>query len=109
MKFSVKKSDKKGKKFMAIFDCPKCNKKKIIHFGAEGMSDFTLHGDPKRKERYLKRHKKNENWNNPLTAGALSRWILWNKKTLKASIEDFVNRFKLNEKCLKSLMDKCKK
>lgn len=108
MKFSIKKSTKKGKKFMAIFDCPKCKKKKIVHFGAEGMSDFTKHKDPKRKERYLKRHMKNENWNNPLTAGALSRWILWNKPTLKASIDDFVNRFKLNETCLKSLMDKCK-
>ena len=67
------------------------------------MSDFTKHKDPERKERYLKRHKKNENWNNPLTAGALSRWILWNKPTLKASIEDFENRFKLKKKCLKEL------
>ena len=104
MKFSVKKSNKKGKILMAIFDCPKCNVKKIIHFGASGMSDFTKHKDPQRKERYLKRHKKNENWNNPLTAGALSRWILWNKPTLKASIEDFENRFKLKSKCLKELV-----
>ena len=72
------------------------------------MSDFTKNKDPKRKERYLKRHMKNEDWNNPLTAGALSRWILWNKPTLKASIEDFENRFKLKSKCLKELSKKCK-
>ena len=93
---------------MAIFDCPKCNVKKVIHFGAAGMSDFTKHRDPKRKERYLKRHQAREDWNNPLTAGALSRWILWNKETLKASIEDFENRFKLKSKCLKELSKKCK-
>ena len=72
------------------------------------MSDFTKHRDPKRKERYLKRHQAREDWNNPLTAGALSRWILWNKETLKASIEDFENRFKLKSKCLKELSKKCK-
>lgn len=90
MKVVIKPSNKKGKKFMAIFD-----DKKTIHFGASGMSDFTKHKDPKRKERYLKRHKANENWNNPKTAGALSRWILWNKPSLQASIKDYKTRFKL--------------
>ena len=93
MKVDIKKSTKKGKKFMAIFDCD--GNIKTIHFGAEGMSDFTKNKDPKRKERYLKRHKPRENWNDPETAGALSRWILWNKPTLKASINDFKKRFKL--------------
>jgi len=90
MKVLIKKSNKSGKKLMAIFD-----DKKTIHFGAEGMSDFTIHKDPKRKERYLKRHKAREDWNNPMTAGALSRWILWNKPTLNASVEDYKRRFKL--------------
>ncbi len=92
---SIKKSNKKGKKFMAVFEKGK-KKTKTIHFGAEGMSDFTIHKDPKRKQRYLKRHAPRENWNNPQTAGALSRWILWNKPTLKASIEDYKNRFDLH-------------
>ena len=91
MKVVIKKSTKKGKKLMATFD-----DKKTIHFGAEGMSDFTIHKDPKRKERYLKRHEKRENWNNPQSAGALSRWILWNKTSLKSSIEDYKKRFKLS-------------
>ena len=65
------------------------------HFGSTGMSDFTIHKDPKRKERYLDRHRKREDWNAYMTAGALSRWILWNKPTLKASIADYKKRFKL--------------
>lgn len=83
------KSDRKDKKYKAIFADGT-----TIHFGAAGMSDYTIHHDDKRKERYLKRHKANEDWNNPKTAGALSRWILWNKKTISASLADFKKRFK---------------
>ena len=61
------------------------------------MSDYTIHKDKKRKERYMKRHKVNENWNDPTTAGSLSRYILWNKPTLKASIEDYRKRFKIKK------------
>ena len=99
MKVVIKQSNKKGKKFMATFTQRSLKdqklKDKIIHFGSAGMSDFTKHKDPLRKERYLKRHKKRENWQDPLTAGALSRWILWNKPTLSASIKDYKSRFNL--------------
>lgn len=85
---------KDPKKFTAIFF--KDGKKvKTTHFGAFGMSDFTIHKDPKRKERYLKRHRKREKWNDFMTAGSLSRWILWNKTTLESSINDYLKRFKL--------------
>jgi 2,3-bisphosphoglycerate-independent phosphoglycerate mutase len=90
----IYQSKTKGKKLSAMF-MDKDGKTKVVQFGASGMSDFTKHKDPKRKERYLKRHKKNENWNAPMTAGALSRWILWNKPTLSGSISDYRKRFKL--------------
>ena len=94
MKVEIKPSTRKDKKFMAIFtDGDK--KVKATHFGSKGMSDFTIHKDPKRKERYLDRHRKREDWNAYMTAGALSRWILWNKPTLKGSIADYKKRFKL--------------
>ena len=98
---SIKKSDKPEKKMTAIF-C-KCEKKnsckgsnhKIVQFGQKGSSTYLDHGDDDKKDAYLKRHKPNESWNEPTTAGALSRWILWNKKTLSASIADFKKRFDL--------------
>jgi len=94
MKVIIKPSTQKDKKLMAIFyDGDK--KVKTTHFGAKGMSDFTIHKDKERKERYLDRHRKRENWNSFMTAGSLSRWILWNKPTLKASIADYKKRFKL--------------
>ena len=93
-KVVITKSDR-DKKFKALFTDSKNKKKKTIHFGAKGMSDFTIHKDKKRKDRYLKRHRPNEDWNNPATAGALSRWILWNKPTFDASLKDFKQKFKL--------------
>ena len=94
MKVKISKSTKKGKKYMALFTDKKI--KKTIHFGADGFSDFTIHRDNQRKERYLKRHRKRENWNNPMTAGSLSRYILWNKTSLKESIKDYKKRFSLS-------------
>jgi hypothetical protein len=79
----IKKSEKSDKKYKAIFK--KNGRKREIHFGLKGMSDFTKHHDEERKKRYIKRHRKNENWKDLMSAGALSRWILWNKKTFKES------------------------
>jgi len=90
----ITRSDAKEKKMKAIFT-EKDGSKKTIHFGAKGMSDYTKHGDEERKKRYLARHKANENWGNPKTAGSLSRYILWNKPTIQGSIKDFKNKFNL--------------
>ena len=95
MKVEIKPSTQKDKKLMAIFYDDDGKKKKTTHFGAKGMSDFTIHKDKERKERYLDRHRKRENWDSFMTAGSLSRWILWNKPTLKASISDYKKRFNL--------------
>lgn len=89
---TLRKSLKPAKKYDAIFETPD-GKEKTVSFGAAGMSDFTIHKDEARKERYLNRHRKNEHWNKPDTPGALSRYILWNKKTLKASVRDYKKRF----------------
>ena len=58
------------------------------------MSEYTRHTDDERQERYINRHKKNEDWNNIYTAGFWSRWILWNKPSISESIRDTNNRFK---------------
>lgn len=86
----IKKSDRKDKKYMALF-----SDGTVIHFGASGFNDFTTHKDERRKELYLKRHFPRENWDDPYTAGSLSRWILWNQPTLERSIKDYKHRFNL--------------
>ena len=94
IKVIIKKSTKPEKKLMAIFTMDN-GRTRTTHFGASGMDDYTKTRDKEQKQRYLKRHRRNENWNNPLSAGALSRWILWNKETRGASINDFKRRFNL--------------
>ena len=93
----IKKSTNPKKKLMAIFYDDNKKKVKTIHFGSAGMSDFTIHKDRERKERYLSRHKKRENWTIPMTAGSLSRWILWDKPDLQKSINAYMKRFKLKK------------
>jgi len=89
---SIKKAPKPHKLVATFQDN---NRTYQVKFGADGYSDYTMHKDEERKQRYLARHKANENWNKPDTPGALSRWVLWNLPTLKASIQDFKTRFNL--------------
>lgn len=96
---SLSKSTSSGKKYMVKIK-QKDGSYKTVHFGASGYSDYTKHKDPKRKENYIARHKKRENWTKSGidTAGFWSRWILWNKPTLSASKKDIENRFSIKFK-----------
>ena len=88
---TIKRSHKPDKKRDAVFD-----NGKTVPFGARGYSDYTKHRNKTRKQRYLSRHSgMGEHWNKPDTPGALSRWILWNKPSFKASVADFKKRFHL--------------
>ena len=99
----ISKRSSKGLKLVKIARSPRPEKKLRAYFsdgthtdfGATGYSDYTLHKDKMRKNRYDSRHKSREDWNNPKTAGSLSKWVLWNKPSLKASISDYKKRFKL--------------
>jgi len=91
---TLRRSRNPDKKWDAVFE--KEGKEKVVSFGARGYSDFTKHKDVTRKARYIKRHSgMGEHWNKPDTPGALSRWILWNKPSLKGSLRDFRKRFSL--------------
>ena len=80
------KSDKPDKKYYII---TKDNKR--VYFGAAGYEHFSSgHKDEARKQRYINRHEKNEDWTKSGldTAGFWSRWLLWNKPTIKESYQD---------------------
>ena len=90
----IKKSDRPEKKYYAEFESE--GRTRRTYFGAAGMKDFTSFSPAEREERkrrYLARHKTSENWNDPESAGALSRWILWNKPSVSASLRDYKRRF----------------
>lgn len=85
-------STRKEKKWMVLLP-----DERTVHFGASGYSDYTKHHEEERMKRYIKRHKKNENWNKSGmdTAGFWSRWILWNKPSLRDSIKHTENKFNI--------------
>lgn len=94
MKVILKRSNRKGKKWHAKII--ECNKISNVHFGAKGASDYTKHKNEKRKANYIKRHRKNEDWADPKTAGFWSRWLLWEKKTISQAIKNIEDKFNLD-------------
>ena len=103
----ISKSTNPKKKLMAVFfedknKDGKHKKTKTIHFGSAPNKDYTIYykedGKKKANERkslYYARHIKREDWTKPMTAGTLSKYILWNKPTIKASISDYIKKFNL--------------
>ena len=85
----LSKSKKHDKKFDAIIG------NKTVSFGSKGYSDFTIHHDYDRMKWYENRHKSRENWSKSgiKSAGFWSKWVLWNKPGLMASIKDTERRF----------------
>lgn len=95
---SIKRSPKKDKKFVATFEIN--GRLSQTHFGAKGYQNYggvgkERHMSEERKRRYIQRHKARENWNDPTTAGSLSRWILWDKPTFAQGVTSFKKRFNL--------------
>ena len=95
---SIKKSPKKDKKYVATFS--RNGRIKKTHFGAKGYQNYggvgkERHLSEERKRRYIQRHKGKENWSDPTTAGSLSRWVLWDKKSFREGVKAFKKRFHL--------------
>jgi len=94
---SIQKSTKAGKKMMAVFDVD--GKEKTVHFGSSANNDFTIYSKTdkakadKLRNAYIARHRVNEDWNNPMSAGALSRFVLWEEPTVSGGIRAYKKRF----------------
>ena len=93
---SFKKLKGNSKKYEITFE--KNGKMYTRKFGAAGMSDYTIHNDKERRERYISRHKKDLRTKDPMKPGYLSMYILWNKPSLKASLADYKRRLNVYNK-----------
>lgn len=104
MEVEIKKSPIPAKKYVSIFY--KDGKKiKTTHFGSSSNKDYTIYykedGKAKAEERkrlYIGRHRKRENWKDPQSAGALSKYILWSRPTVAEGISYYLKSFKLKKK-----------
>ena len=94
----LKKSPIRGKKWEAKLFNKEGKKLKTVHFGQAGAEDFTIHKDEERKQRYIDRHKKREDWTKSGidTPGYWSRWLTWNKESISGSIADIESRFNVD-------------
>ena len=80
------KSDKKDKKYYIITMTGK-----RVYFGSSNHENYSSgHLDEERKERYIARHKKNEDWTKSgiNTPGFWSCHYLWEFPTKKAAYEN---------------------
>lgn len=93
MRVDVKKSDKKDKKYVAVFtDDDK--KKTIIHFGLKNSTTYLDTGDKKLRDAYKARHRAVYNKAKPMSASRLSYEIIWgNSTSLSKNIKDYKNKY----------------
>jgi hypothetical protein len=67
-----------------------------VHFGLDGGQTYLEHGDKAKRAAYIARHVVNENWDDPKTAGSLSRYLLWgDTQSLSSNLEAFKSKFRL--------------
>jgi hypothetical protein len=83
-----------SKRFRAYF-----SDGKTARFGQTNPKKGTFidHQDKELKKNYIKRHLKDLETNDYTRAGYLSLFLLWNKPTLKESMNDFNRRIKKND------------
>jgi hypothetical protein len=93
VKMIVKKSDKAGKKYVAIFTKDD-GKIKKTYFGSAGMDDYTITKDKEQRKRYRSRHAKDLDTKDPTRAGYLSFYLLWGDSTsLRENIKNYKKRY----------------
>jgi hypothetical protein len=82
----------KPKEFVAVFKRDD-GRTKTVRFGTS--SNFVLNKQKTEADRqaYIARHRVNENWNAPDNAGALSRFLLWETRSLQTNIRRFKKKF----------------
>ena len=90
---SITRTGLQAPAFLAVFTLDN-GKTKNVKFGTS--SNYLTNPDKTEKDRqaYLKRHQVRENWNDPTSRGALSRFILWSPtRSIDLSTRAYRKRF----------------
>ena len=95
MKFTLEPATDGTHKWVGVFTDETTKHEHRVPFGAKGYEDYTQHKNALRQENYLLRHRSREDWDTPQTAGALSRWILWESPSLLTAVRRFKHKFSL--------------
>ena len=83
------------KKYAAVFQLPN-GRQRTVRFGTASNYVSNPRKTARDRTAYIARHRVNENHNDPLTPGALSRWLLWGEsRSLARNTAAFRRRFRL--------------
>ena len=84
-----------SKKYAAVFVLPN-GRQRTVRFGTASNYVSNPRKTARDRAAYIARHRVNENHNDPLTPGALSRWLLWGEsRSLARNTAAFRRRFRL--------------
>jgi hypothetical protein len=91
-------ASKDKKRLLATFELNDGKTKKIkFGFWKSGGTFYDIN-DNKKRLAYIARHSKmNEDWNNIVSAGALSRWVLWEFNNISDIKKFLKNKFNINK------------
>ncbi len=87
-------SANREKKYDAVFDDGK-----VVSFGGRRENgvpydDYLNSGNRMKREAYIARHRVNEDWTDPTSAGTLSRYLLWgDSRSLSRNLAAYRKRF----------------
>ena len=84
-----------SKKYAAVFLLPN-GRQRTVRFGTASNYVSNPRKTVRDRAAYIARHRVNENHDDPLTPGALSRWLLWGEsRSLARNTAAFRRRFRL--------------
>ena len=85
-----------SKKYAAVFVQLPNGRQRTVRFGTGSNYVSNPRKTARDRAAYIARHRVNENHNDPLTPGALSRWLLWGEsRSLARNTAAFRRRFRL--------------
>lgn len=102
----VEPSLQRHKKLRAVFGFGGGGGKrtKAVNFGGRGCGDYiqysALRGSPAglaqaKRRAYIARHGATESWKDPTAPATLSRYLLWERPTLRGAVASYRKRFKV--------------
>jgi len=68
---------------------------KRVPFGQRGAHTYLDGASEEKRRAYIARHRVNEDWSDPKKAGTLSRFILWEHRSLSKALFEYKRRFGL--------------
>ena len=84
-----------SKKYAAVFLLPN-GRQRTVRFGTASNYVSNPRKTARNRAAYIARHRVNEDHGDPLTPGALSRWLLWGEsRSLARNTAAFRRRFRL--------------